>query len=179
VQRLDIDTSGIVLIAKTASAFTHLRRQFQRREITKTYWALVWGLTDAEGKIEAPLTHDASDRRRMRAIPEVEKNENKRIWPAVTEYRRIGCARELSLLEVSMKTGVTHQIRVHLAAVGHPIVADPLYGAPHADRLGLQRHFLHARRLAFRHPQDDRKVTFDAKLPKGLQDLLRRLGVRL
>jgi 23S rRNA pseudouridine1911/1915/1917 synthase len=179
VHRLDIETSGIVLIAKTPTAFARLRQQFRRKYVRKMYWALVWGLTDAEGRIEAPLAHDWSDRRRMRAIRETEKSKNQRIWPATTEYRRIGHSRGLSLLEVNMKTGVTHQIRVHLAAIGHPIVSDALYGAADSDTLDLQRHFLHAYRLTFRHPEDGRSVTVDTKLPDELREILRRVGIRL
>ncbi len=179
VHRLDNETSGLVLIAKTQTAFAMLRRQFRRRDVTKIYWALVWGITDPEGRIELPLAHDARDRRRMCAIAESEREKNQRSWQAVTGYRRIGHSRRLSLLEINMITGVTHQIRVHLAAIGHPIVADALYGAQHSNTLGLQRHFLHAYRLAFRHPEDVRTVTVETALSDELREVLRVVGIQL
>jgi 23S rRNA pseudouridine1911/1915/1917 synthase len=99
-------------------------------------------------------------------------------WPAVTRYKRLGAARGLTLVEVEMVTGVTHQIRVHLAAIGHPIVADSLYGDPAADTLGLHRHFLHAGKLAFARPSDGRIVKVCADLPVELRGVLNGLGLK-
>jgi 23S rRNA pseudouridine1911/1915/1917 synthase len=179
VHRLDRETSGLVLIAKTQTAFVNLCRQFRRRDVTKIYRALVWGLTDPEGRIELPLAHDVHDKRRMRAVTGSEGSKNQRVWNAATRYRRIGQAPGLSLLEIDMDTGVTHQIRVHLAAIGHPIVADALYGAEHSDILGLQRHFLHAYRLVFRHPEDGRIVAVETELSDELREGLGRVGIQL
>jgi 23S rRNA pseudouridine1911/1915/1917 synthase len=179
VHRLDNETSGLVLIAKTQTAFANLRRQFRRREVTKIYWALVWGLTEPEGRIALPLTHDVRDRRRMCGLTGSERETNRQIWRAVTGFRRLGHSQGFSLLEIHMLTGVTHQIRVHLAAIGHPIVADTLYGAEHSDTLGLRRHFLHAYRLVFRHPGEDRTVTVETKLSDELQKILQGVGIQL
>jgi 23S rRNA pseudouridine1911/1915/1917 synthase len=178
VHRLDVETSGLILIAKTQTAFEHLRLQFRRREINKTYWALVCGDADAAGVIDLPLAHDTRDRRRMRVIGADLKVKRQRVWPALTRYRKLGAAGGLSLLEIQMATGVTHQIRVHLAALGHVIVGDRLYGAQHEAAFGLQRHFLHAKGLEFTHPSDDRALKLDAELAPELGEVLRRLGIK-
>ncbi len=176
VHRLDTETSGLVLIAKTREAFADLCRQFRERRVEKIYWALVWGECAAEGAIDLPLAHDPRDRRRMGPAGAAHGKHTKS-WKARSRYRRIGRSQNLTLLEVEMETGVTHQIRVHLAAIGHPIVADPLYGDNRSDSFGLTRHFLHARRLGFCHPKDGRRVEFVAELPQELQMVLDRLGI--
>lgn len=178
LHRLDVETSGLILIAKTQAAFEHLRLQFRRREIDKTYWALVWGDADAAGVIDFPLAHDTRDRRRMCVIGADLKVKRQRVWPALTRYRRLGAAGGLSLLEIHMATGVTHQIRVHLAALGHAIVGDRLYGARHEAAFGLQRHFLHAKGLEFSHPSDGRALKLDTELAPELGEVLRRLGIK-
>lgn len=175
--RLDVDTSGLILVAKTQAAFDRLRTQFHRREVSKTYWALVWGDAPAEGTIDFPLAHDSRDRRRMRFIAHARKGKRERAWPALTRFRRLGGAQSLSLLEIEMTTGVTHQIRVHLAALGHPIVGDTLYGSERQQTFGLQRHFLHAKSVAFRHPIEDRTIKLVAELPRELSEVLERLGI--
>jgi 23S rRNA pseudouridine1911/1915/1917 synthase len=177
VHRLDVETSGLVLVAKSQSAFDQLRTQFRRREISKIYWALVWGKTANQGVIELPLAHDRRDKRRMRVVRHASSHQDERRWRATTRYRKLGAARGITLLEVEMATGVTHQIRAHLAAIGHPIVGDALYGADHTETFGLQRHFLHARSLAFRHPDDGRVISVDADLPVELKEILRRAKI--
>ena len=178
VHRLDSDTSGLVVVAKSQPAFAALRSQFRSRQIKKIYWALVWGLAPAEGIIEFPLAHDKRDKRRMRtAAPSARVKE--RSWKAITRYRRIGQSRGVSLLEIDMETGVTHQIRVHLAAIGHPIVGDSLYGDNKSKKLGLQRQFLHARRLTLHHPDNGASLTVEAELPVELAELLTRLKLGL
>ena len=179
IHRLDRETSGLVLIAKTPTAFEGLRQQLRRKEIRKNYWALVWGSTNTQGHIDLPLAHDTRDRRRMRAITESDGAKNQRVWNAVTRYQRIGQARGLSLLDIDMETGVMHQIRVHLAAIGHPIVADGLYGGDQSNTFEMQRHFLHACRLVFCHPDDGRIVTVEAALPGDLMEILRRLKIEV
>jgi len=178
VHRLDSETSGLVLVAKTQAAFVHLQRQFRLRQIKKTYLALVWGSTDARGTIEIPLAHDGGDRRRMTTILSSPRRKNQKMWQALTRYKKLGSARGLTLLEIEMETGVTHQIRVHLAAIGHPIVADALYGKPAAENFGLTRHFLHAWRLAFEYPYDGRTITVHTDLPVELRAVLNRLTIR-
>lgn len=178
VHRLDIETSGLILVAKTQAVFDRLRLQFRRREISKTYWALVWGDGGAEGIIDFPLAHDSSDKRKMRAVRPSGKGKPLRNWRALTQYRKIGAAGGTSLLEIVMATGVTHQIRVHLAAIGCPLVGDALYGIEGKERFGLSRHFLHAKGLEFCHPGDQRRIRLEAEMPRELTDVLERLGIK-
>jgi 23S rRNA pseudouridine1911/1915/1917 synthase len=173
VHRLDRETSGLLLVAKTPSAFEHLRSQFRRRQVKKIYWALVWGKTPAQGVIDLPLAHDRRDKRRMRTAAGAEQ----RVWKAITRYRCIGQSRKLSLLEIDMETGVTHQIRAHLAAIGHPIVGDGLYSDRRVQEFGLERHFLHARSLTIVHPEEGRRLTVVAELPEELAESLRRTEI--
>ncbi len=179
VHRLDVETSGLILVAKTQAAFASLRTQFRRREVTKTYWALVWGDTVDRGTIELPLAHDGSDKRKMRVIIPGGSGKPPRSWRALTQYRKIGAAHGMSLLEIVMATGVTHQIRVHLAAIGCPIVGDVLYGAEGKERFGLARHFLHARGVEFRHPDSQRTVQLESAMPGDLTEVLERLGTAI
>jgi 23S rRNA pseudouridine1911/1915/1917 synthase len=175
VHRIDQETSGLVLVAKTDAAFAALRSQFRRRRVKKIYWALVWGVADNQGEISLALAHDRRDRRRMRAA--ARRRPNERTWQATTRYRTLDRSQRLSLLEVDMETGVTHQIRVHLAAVGHPIVGDRLYGDDR-EAFGLKRHFLHARRLVIDHPDSGEKLTMEAELPPELAGVLGRLKIK-
>jgi 23S rRNA pseudouridine1911/1915/1917 synthase len=180
VHRLDRDTSGLVLVAKTQAAFEHLRLQFRRRQIKKKYWALVWGITDAEGVIAYPLAHDPRDKRRMRAMVGASPRLGKeKLWKALTRFCKLSGSRGLTLIEVEMETGVTHEIRVHLAAIGHPIVGDILYGSESSETFGLRRQFLHAARLKFRHPEDGRTMEVEARLPEELLGVLKRLRIQL
>jgi RluA family pseudouridine synthase len=177
VHRLDIETSGVVVIAKTQVAFDSLREQFRRREVKKIYIALIWGQPLDRGTFELALAHDRGDRRRMVAVRQPERSPDRRIWRAITHYRVVASARGLSLLEVEMETGVTHQIRVHLSANEHPIVGDALYGADYAETFGLARHFLHARSLTLRHPASGNILTVDAALAVELREVLQRIGL--
>ena len=102
----------------------------------------------------------------MRAVTKSLRMKKVKTWTALTRYRKFGQAAESTLLEIKMATGVTHQIRVHLAAIGHPIVADALYGDDRMDKFDLQRHFLHACRLEFRHPEDGRDVKLGSKIAR-------------
>ncbi|HWH79558.1 MAG TPA: RluA family pseudouridine synthase [Candidatus Binatus sp.] len=178
LHRLDIETSGLILVAKNQTAFDRLRVQFQQRQVRKTYWALVWGAADIQGTIDLPLEHDRQDRRRMRVAQTTRGSKHGRTWSAQTIYRKLAEAKGLSLLEIEMATGVTHQIRVHLAAVGHPIVGDGIYRGSSTEKFGLQRHFLHAKALELHHPEDNRKIAFEALLASELESLLERLGIK-
>jgi len=175
VHRLDRETSGLVLVAKTQAAFVSLKQQFRRRQVKKTYLALVWGNTETQGLIDYPLVHASRDQRRMSAIVSPSQQKKQPTWKAVTRYQKLATAHGLSLLEIDMETGVTHQIRVHLATIGHPIVADALYGNARSRSFGLQRHFLHAWRIKFYHPTDRRTLEAEADLPTELRDVLKRL----
>jgi 23S rRNA pseudouridine1911/1915/1917 synthase len=175
VHRLDRETSGLVLIAKTQPVFERLRLQFRERRVKKRYWALVWGVTREWGTIDYAIAHDPRDRRRMRAvIPSLKGSRAEAGRAALTHYKRISSDGRFTLLEVEISTGAMHQIRVHLAAAGHAIVGDVTYGQS-ADRLGLNRHFLHAHGLEFDHPADERRVGFESPLPTELTRVLNRL----
>ena len=174
LNRLDRDTSGLLMVAKTQESFIKLRKQFRHREIVKTYWALVWGQTSASGTITLPLAHHSADKTRMRAVASADVKKQ-RTWNASTHYRRMTQNARVALLELEMMTGVTHQIRVHLAAIGHPIVGDALYGAADSESFGLKRQFLHALKLQFRHPKTGRNFTVEAPLPNDLKKVLTRL----
>lgn len=178
VHRLDRETSGVVVAAKTRAAYDDLRQQFRRREIQKYYWALVHGAVASAGIIEHSLAHDARDRRKMRALVRGSSPVgNVKAWPAVTRYRRLCKSGEYSLVELEMRTGVTHQLRVHLAAIGHPIVGDGLYGDNSKDDFDVRRHFLHAKHIRVRHPQSREWIEMEAPLPAELRATLDKLKI--
>lgn len=180
VHRLDRGTSGIVLVAKDQGSFENLRSQFRRGSIKKKYWALVWGRTKEEEVIVSPLIHDPGDRRKMRTVTEERGKRNQaRKWPALTRFRLLSHSQGFSLLEVEMETGVTHQIRVHLEAIGHSLVGDPLYGEDRPDPFALGRQFLHAFYLRFRHPGSGEDVAIESPLPGELRQVLDALGIKL
>ncbi|MCS7276065.1 MAG: RluA family pseudouridine synthase [Dehalococcoidia bacterium] len=162
VHRLDKDTSGLLVVAKTPRAHRHLVEQMKARQVHKVYLALVHGLPRPEqGIIEAPIGRHPRHRQRMAVV------EGGR--EALTRYRVVEPLGDYSLLEVEPVTGRTHQIRVHMAAIGHPVVGDPVYGRP--SRL-LGRQFLHAHRLAFTLPASGRTVEFQSPLPEDLRRCL-------
>jgi 23S rRNA-/tRNA-specific pseudouridylate synthase len=115
----------------------------------------------------------------MRAMTNAPREKGLRTWQATTRYRRICATGGLSLLEVEMATGVTHQIRVHLANIGHPIVGDRLYGDPQAETFALQRHFLHAWKLRFDHPTESREISVEVSPPEELRTVLARLDMEV
>jgi 23S rRNA pseudouridine1911/1915/1917 synthase len=180
VHRLDRETSGLVLVAKEQEVFEALRLQFQQREVQKKYWALVFGRTERQGVIDYPLSHDPADRRKMKAVFKdgAPNKRKRRKWEALTRFVRTAYREGFSLLEVEMKTGVTHQIRVHLASIGHPLVGDLLYGSEPAPTGFPRRHFLHAHYLGFCHPRSSEPVSFESPLPLELEALLARLGMK-
>jgi 23S rRNA pseudouridine1911/1915/1917 synthase len=172
VHRLDRGTSGVMVVAKHDRAHQELSRQFHDREVEKEYIALVWGVVQAGRRIDAAIGRDPSDRQKM-------SSRAKYAREAVTRITRAMHLPGLTLCQVAIHTGRTHQIRVHLSAIGHPIVGDALYGGVHRRVPGdiraiqrLERPFLHAARLAFTHPRDGRRMEFTAPLPDDLQDVL-------
>ncbi len=168
VHRLDKDTSGLLLVAKNDVAHQALQAQFKDRRVDKAYLALVEGhISPPRGRIDAPIGRDPRDRKKM-AVATGGR-------PAQTEYRVLETLDDTSLVEAKLLTGRTHQIRVHLASIGYPIVGDRLYGRRKA-RHGLGRQFLHAWRLAFDLPRSGERVTFLAPLPDDLRALLVQLG---
>ncbi len=175
VHRLDRGTSGVMVVAKHDAAHQELARQFHDREVEKEYIALVWGLVQAGRRIDAAIGRDPSNRQKMSA-------RARRARHAVTRITRAYQMPALTLCHVAIHTGRTHQIRVHLSAIGHPIVGDSMYGGIHrrvaADVKAVQRlerPFLHAHRLAFTHPRDGRRLEFTAPLPQDLQSVLDEL----
>ncbi len=178
VHRLDRGTSGVMVVAKNDHAHQELSRQFADREVDKEYTALVWGLVQAGRRIDAAIGRDPAHRQKM-------STRARRARHAVTRVTMARHYKGVSLLKVAIATGRTHQIRVHLSAIGHPIVGDPTYGGLHRRTPAnlravqrLERPFLHAARLAFTHPADGRRVEFDSPLPLDLQSVLDDIEAR-
>ena len=169
VHRLDRGTSGLMVVAKNDKAHNELARQFSDREVDKEYVALVWGLVHAGRRIDEPIGRDPQHRQKM-------STRARRARSAVTRVTSAHHFKGVTLLKVAIATGRTHQIRVHLSAIGHPIVGDSTYGGVHRRVsshlravLRLERPFLHSARLAFTHPSDGRRVEFESPLPPDLQ----------
>jgi len=172
VHRLDRGTSGLMVVAKSDAAHQELARQFHDREVEKEYVALVWGVVQAGRRIDAAIGRDPGDRQKM-------STRARRARTAVTRVTWVRHFKGVSLVKVAIATGRTHQIRVHLSAIGHPVVGDATYGGVHrrvAHDLRavqrLERPFLHAARLVFTHPADGRRVEFDSPLPPDLESII-------
>ncbi len=179
VHRLDKGTSGLMVVAKHDRSHEALARQFAQREVEKEYLALAWGEVMAGRRIDAPIGRDPSNRKKMAS----ESARVRRTRAAVTRIVRAEhFGRVLTLVQVAIHTGRTHQIRVHLSAIGHPIVGDALYGGVHRRVPGdiravahLERPFLHSARLVFSHPEDGRRMEFLSAMPADLQTVLDQL----
>jgi 23S rRNA pseudouridine1911/1915/1917 synthase len=170
VHRLDRDTSGLLIVARNDAAQASVMAQLKARRVRKTYLALVQGSVSATvGRIEAPIGRDPKDRRRMAVVTDGR--------PATTGYRVRERFASWTLLELDLITGRTHQIRVHLAALGHPVAGDPVYGTGTARRGpdGLERLFLHAWRVELVSPSSAKLVRAEAPLPDALESVLRGL----
>lgn len=172
VHRLDTDTSGLLLAARTDAAHAMLRAQFAARTVEKGYLALVAGELHAGGEIALPLFHDPRDPRKMLAASDPEYAELHGARPALTTFAPVERRSGFTLLDVGIATGVMHQIRAHLSFIGHPLAGDELYGGPPLP--GLDRHFLHAARLGFAHP-DGSRAHFESPLPPELSETFRAL----
>jgi 23S rRNA pseudouridine1911/1915/1917 synthase len=167
VHRLDAGTSGLMVAAKSETAYSALKHAFREREVDKGYHALVQGHPDPlRGTVDAPIARHPSGDGRFAVVTGGR--------PSVTHYDTIEAFRAASLIEVKLETGRTHQIRVHMAALRHPCVGDRLYGADPvlAERLGLTRQWLHAARLGFAHPADGRWMEFHSPYPPDLAHAL-------
>jgi 23S rRNA pseudouridine1911/1915/1917 synthase len=163
VHRIDKETSGLLVVARTDAAHHALATQFHDRTVNKTYLALVHGRVKSAARITAPITRDPIRRTRMTCKLGTGRS-------AITEYRPIEDLGRFTLLEVRIGTGRTHQIRVHLASLRHPIVGDRLYGAA-----AQHRFYLHAHKLAFRSPSTGERLEFESPLPQDFLDLLAAL----
>ncbi|MCE0488175.1 RluA family pseudouridine synthase [Ornithinimicrobium sediminis] len=167
VQRLDVGTSGLMVVAKSERAYTVLKQAFRDRSVDKTYHALVQGLPDPhEGTIEAPIGRHPGHDYRFAVMSSGR--------PSTTHYVLVEAHRSASLLEIHLETGRTHQIRVHFSALHHPCCGDLTYGADPAlaKRLGLKRQWLHATKLGFEHPGSGEYVEFESPYPEDLQKAL-------
>jgi 23S rRNA pseudouridine1911/1915/1917 synthase len=163
VHRLDVGTSGLMVVAKSERAYTALKRAFRERTVDKRYHALVQGHPDPlTGTIDAPMDRHPGHTYRWAVVADGR--------PSVTHYETLEAMRAASLLEIKLETGRTHQIRVHMSALRHPCVGDLTYGADPvlAERLGLTRQWLNAVRLGFEHPADGRWVEFESGYPDDL-----------
>lgn len=170
VHRLDKETSGVILVARTKMAYQELQRQFKAREVEKLYISLVWGkMPQEEGKITWAIGRHTKHGERMSV-----KTNKPRV--AETRYRVKKPLGEFTLLEIRPITGRTHQIRVHLAASGHPVVGDSRYGRK-KDTSGCPHLFLHAHRLAVTHPSSGERVSFQSPLPFDLNQFLEKISV--
>jgi len=167
VHRLDKDTSGLLIVARNAGTHSALADQMKRHEIVKRYVALVEGIVALDqGSIDAPIGRDTRHRQQM-AITAVGSRE------AITHFRVLERFGRHTLLQLELETGRTHQIRVHLKAIGHPIVGDPIYGSGKVSRgLKLERQFLHAYQIKFIHPTTGHAIQLEAPIPDDLQSIL-------
>lgn len=169
VHRLDKDTSGVMVVAKNNISLSRLAKQFENRKVEKVYLALVFGkIINPEGSIEAPVGRKITDRRKM-AVTSISSRQ------AITDFRVREILGDFTLLEVRPKTGRTHQIRVHLAHIGHPVVGDGEYGRPAPKNWRVNRQLLHAYKLGFIHPVKKDWVRFTAPLPKEFKKVIAKL----
>jgi 23S rRNA pseudouridine1911/1915/1917 synthase len=179
VHRLDKDTTGVLVVAKNSTAHAHLSEQFSERNIQKTYLALVYGqMPAATGRIDLPIGRHPVDRKRMSTV-------SRKARPAETTWKVRERFSGVSYLELNLKTGRTHQARVHCAAIRHAIVGDPVYGGRKVSKnladetfaliKDVDRQMLHAWCLEFLHPATDKPLVFTAALPSDMNDLINRL----
>lgn len=178
VHRIDKDTSGLIVAAKTDPAHVGLAAQFARHSIDRRYRAIVSGMmTEPSGTIDAPLARSSVNRQKI-AIQQ--EGRGKR---AVTHYRLIDPLREAALVECRLETGRTHQVRVHMASIGHPLIGDPVYGRTRKahrallDELDFRRQALHAAHLGFIHPITSTSLAFESKIPSDMQRLFSKLAL--
>jgi 23S rRNA pseudouridine1911/1915/1917 synthase len=170
VHRLDKDTSGVMVVAKSASAMAELQRQFKARETEKRYLALVWGHPPSSGRIENRIGRHPVHRQKMAVLNEGERE-------AVSNFEILEQFSEAALMQVVIETGRTHQIRVHMAHLGHPVVGDAVYGRSRKSKLPLmpERQMLHAARLEFAHPSTGKRLSFEAPLSDDMNHILQLL----
>ncbi|MEN7972456.1 MAG: RluA family pseudouridine synthase [Verrucomicrobiota bacterium] len=170
VHRLDKDTSGVMVVAKSEKAMVELQRQFKVRETKKEYFALVWGHPPSSGRIETLIGRHPVHRKKMAVLKEEGRE-------AVSNFQTVEQFSEAALVQVRIETGRTHQIRVHLAHLGHPVVGDAVYGRARKNKLPLkpERQMLHAARLEFAHPVSGKRLSFEAPLFDDMRRILELL----
>jgi len=178
VHRIDKDTSGLLVIAKHDNAHEGLAKQFADHSIDRRYLAIVSGVPrQAEGTVDAPLARSTQNRKKIAIVKE---GRGKR---AVTHWKRLQLLDDAALVECRLETGRTHQVRVHMASIGHPLVGDPVYGRGKSghrkllNQLDFKRQALHAAHLGFIHPVTKGRLSFDSVLPSDMQQLFTALGV--
>ena len=178
VHRIDKDTSGLLVVAKTDVSHEGLSAQFARHSIDRRYQAIVHGRPNpASGSVDAPLARSSTNRQKM-AIVEGERGKR-----AVTHYRMVEPLREAALVECRLETGRTHQVRVHMTSIGHPLIGDPVYGRPKSvhrellNQLDFKRQALHAASLGFVHPVSKENLSFKSAIPSDMQELFSALSV--
>lgn len=171
VHRIDKDTSGLLVVAKSDLAHGNLSEQLKEHSTVRRYRALVHGiLQEPSGTVNAPIGRDPSERKQMAVTAQNSKS-------AVTHYTVLERLRECSYVEVQLETGRTHQIRVHMAYIGHPVLGDPVYG-PKRNRFNLSRQMLHAAELGFIHPRNGNWLHFTAPLPDQFKEILAKLSLQ-
>jgi len=178
VHRIDKDTSGLLVVAKTDTAHEGLAKQFAAHSIGRRYLAIVRGVpTSSGGTIDAPLARSSQNRKKIAIVPE---GRGKR---AVTHWKLLKALKQSALVECRLETGRTHQVRVHMASIGHPLLGDPVYGSGKSahrellNALDFRRQALHAEGLEFTHPVTKVRLSFESALPTDMQELFNRLGV--
>ncbi|MCA3255779.1 MAG: RluA family pseudouridine synthase [Alphaproteobacteria bacterium] len=178
VHRIDKDTSGLLVVAKTDRAHEGLSAQFAKHSVERRYTAVVAGIPiPPAGRIEGALARSAANRQKMAIVPDGRGKH------AVTHYKLLEKLTDASVVECRLETGRTHQVRVHMASIGHPLLGDPAYGRTRPihkrtlDDLDFRRQALHARTLGFFHPVTSEKLIFESPLPADIQELIRRLSV--
>ncbi len=169
VHRIDKDTSGLLLVAKNDFAHTHLAEQIKEHSLKRCYQAIVYGrVKEYEGTIDAPIGRHKTDRKKMCITDRNAKN-------AVTHYKVIEYLNGYTFVECRLQTGRTHQIRVHMASIGHPIGGDVVYG-PKNDKTGLGKQLLHAKEIGFIHPKTNEYMEFSAQAPKSFKNFIMKNG---
>ena len=178
VHRIDKDTSGLLVVAKTDVAHEGLAKQFAAHSIDRRYLAIVKGVPNTvEGKVDAPLARSSHDRKKIAIVAD---GRGKR---AVTHWKRLKVLKEAALVECRLETGRTHQVRVHMASIGHPLLGDPVYARGKSvhrellNQLDFKRQALHAAGLGFTHPVTKARLSFASALPSDMQELFTALGV--
>ena len=178
VHRIDKDTSGLLVVAKTDVAHEGLAKQFAAHSIDRRYLAIVNGVPKVkQGAVEAPLARSAANRKKIAIV------EGARGKRAVTHWQRLHVLKDAALVECRLETGRTHQVRVHMASIGHPLVGDPVYGRAGKTHgkilkeLQFQRQALHAAELGFTHPATKHRLSFTSPMPPDMQELFNALGI--